>query len=376
MRQTLLAAAIAVSVALASAASASADVGQPRTGNPDHYDRNASVVTDATGVTYLYFARSQATCNRLALPMSAVCPDQIGYDIYVKRSTDGGKDFGPAVKVADNPFGPGMAFRGRTIAATATPFGVHVFWADGGSNNQLYHAFKPNGQDQFDAQPQPMGDIPPDVFNVEAVSIGTHVFVYTQEFPDINAREYEDDGTGQLDPVQGPVAAATTGKAIPKAIVDVHGGCRMTYVDDSTYPDVRVFVNSSADCVHYGTEQPVVTQPGSNWDPDLIQKPNGQYYLFFAPDHTAAGVRQQIALTKSNDFVTWETPHDLTPGQQGGTQYWDYWPEGFVRGNEIVLFYTSERRINQDGASAPVGVGHIWTDPGFGGLDHQPPEGR
>ncbi|MEA2309918.1 MAG: hypothetical protein QOI65_2204, partial [Thermoleophilaceae bacterium] len=112
------------------------------------------------------------------------------------------------------------------------------------------------------------------------------------------------------------------------------------------------------------------------WDPDLIQKPNGQYYLFFAPDHTAAGVQQQIAVTKSNDFVTWETPHDLTPGQQGGTQYWDYWPEGFVRNNQIVLFYTSERRVNQDGASAPVGVGHIWTDPGFGGLDHQPPGGR
>ncbi|MEA2368986.1 MAG: hypothetical protein QOH38_1704 [Thermoleophilaceae bacterium] len=378
MKQALLAAVIAVSVGLVSAATASADVGQPRTGTPDRYDRDASVVTDTTGVTYLYFARSQDPCNRLALPLplNPVCPDQVAYDMYVKRSTDGGQDFGPAVKAAQNPVSVGPLFRGRTIAATATPAGVHVFWADGGNSTQLYHAFKPNGQDTFDAPPQPMGDIPADVFNVEAVSIGTEVFVYTQEAPNINARQYHDNGAGQLALAQGPVPVSTSGKAIPKAIVDVHGGCRMTYVDDSTYPDVRVFVNSSGDCLNYGGEVPVVTQPGSNWDPDLIQKPNGQYYLFFAPDHTAAGVQQQIAVTKSNDFVTWETPHDLTPGQQGGTQYWDYWPEGFVRNNQIVLFYTSERRINQDGASAPTGVGHIWTDPGFGGLDHQPPAGR
>src|SRR3954452_16726249 len=154
---------------LVAPAAASADVGQARTGNPTQYDRNASVVTDATGVTYLYFARSELACNRLSVPANPVCPDQIGYDIYVKRSTDGGQDFGPAVRVAQNPFGPGPAFRGRTIAATATANGVHVFWSDGGSNNELYHAFKPNGQDTFTGPPQPMGDVPPDVFNAEAV---------------------------------------------------------------------------------------------------------------------------------------------------------------------------------------------------------------
>jgi hypothetical protein len=366
----LLGAVLAAIGLLATATSAAADVGQARTGNPDQYDRDASVVKDSTGVTYLYFARSELACNRLSVPANPLCPDQIGYDIYVKRSTDGGQDFGPAVRVAQNPLGPTAAFRGRTIAATATANGVHVFWSDGGNNNQLYHAFKPNGQDTFANPPQPMGDIPADVFNAEAVAVGQNVFVYTQEFPDINARQYTDDGTGQLTLADGPVAVSSTGKAIPKAIVDVNGGCKMTYVDDSSYPQVNDFVNESADCLHWGGERPVVTVPGSNWDPTLVQKPNGQYYLFYAPDHTAAGVTQQVAVTKSNDFVNWDAPHDLTPGKQGGTSYWDYWPEGFVRDNQIVLFYTSERAINQDGTRTAVGVGHIWTDPGFGGLDH------
>jgi hypothetical protein len=357
-------------LALVAAGSASATVGQPRTGNATQYDRNASVVTDSTGTTYMYFARSEAACNRLAPLPDPACPDQLGYDMYVKRSDDGGKDFGPAVKVAQNPFGPGPAFRGRTIAATATPDGVHVFWADGGSNNFVYHAFKPNGQDAFDANPQPMTDIPPDVFNVEAVSVGNQVYVYTQEFPDIDARQYTAAGNA-LTLNGGPTVVETGGRSLPKAIVDVNGGCKMTMTDDSGYPQVNVYVDASADCLNWpDPARLVVDEPGSNWDPNLIQKPNGEYYLHFAPDHTAAGLQQQIALTKSNDFVDWTAPHDLTPAQQGGTSYWDYWPEGFLRDNQVVLFYTSERGINQDGVTTPTGVGHIWSDPGFGGLDH------
>lgn len=366
----MLALVCASAVTLAAAGSASADVGQARTGTPTQYDRNASVVTDATGTTYLYFARSELACNRLSVPANPLCPDNLGYDIYVKKSTDGGQDFGPAVRVAQNPFGPGPAFRGRTIAATATPDGVHVFWADGGSNNQLYHAFKPNGQDAFTGNPQPMQDIPPDVFNVEAVSIGSEVYVYTQEFPDIKAREYTAAGNA-LTLNGGPTIVESGGRAIPKAIVDVNGGCKMAMVDDSSYPQVNVYTDASADCLNWpAPARLTVDEPGSNWDPDLIQKPNGEYYLYFAPDHTGAGERQQVALTTSNDFADWTAPHDLTPGQQGGTSYWDYWPEGFVRGNQIVLFYTSERAINQGDVRTPTGVGHIWTDPGFGGLDH------
>ena len=380
MRHRMLAAlCVALTAMLVTAAGASATVGQPRTGNPAKYDRNPSVVTDTTGVTYLYFARSQLDCNRLSVPMNPLCPDQIGYDLYVKRSNDGGKTYGPATLAAANPLGPTAAFRGRTIAATATPGGVHVFWADGGNINQLYHAFKPNGQDAFENPPAPLAGTGPTVFNVEAVAIGNQVFVYTQEFPNINARRYTDDGTGQLALSEGPEPVSTTGTAIPKAIVDVNGGCKMTYVDDSTYPQVNVFVNESADCMQYAGEREVVgpeESEGSNWDPTLIQKPNGEYYLYYAPDHTAAGVTQQIALTKSNDFVDWTAPHDLTPGTKGAAPYWDYWPEGHLRDNQIVLYYTSERQVNQDGARAPNGVGHIWTDPGFGGLDHLPAAGR
>src|SRR3954471_8645788 len=359
-----------VVAALFAPGAASADVGLARTGNPTQYDRNASVVTDATGVTYLYFARSELACNRLATVPNPACPDQIGYDIYVKRSNDGGQDFGPAVRAAQNPFGPTPAFRGRTIAATATPDGVHVFWADGGSNNSVYHAFKPNGLDTFTGNPTPVPDIPADVFNVEAVSVGNQVYVYTQEFANINARRYPAAGDA-LTPNGGPTVAESGGMSIPKAIVDVNGGCKMTMANDSTYPQVNDFTDVSADCLNWpAAARPVVTAPGSNWDPTLVQKPNGEYYLFFAPDHSAAGVQQQVAVTESQDFVKWNPPHDQTPGKQGTTPYWDYWPEGFVRGNQIVLFYTSERGVNQDGIRAPTGVGHIWTTPGFGGLDH------
>jgi hypothetical protein len=361
--------ALVVAAVLAAPGAANADVGQARTGDPTHYDRNASVVTDAAGVTYLYFARSVLPCNRLSVPANPACPDQIGYDMYVKKSLDGGQDFGPATLVAQNPFGGGPAFRGRTIAATATTDGVHVFWSDGGNNNFVYHAFKPNGQDAFAGQPQPMLDIGPIVFNAEAVSIGTDVYLYTQENSDVHARRYT-TALGALTAGGGPTLVES-GKSIPKAIVDVHGGCKMVMADDSTYPQVNDYTDVSADCLNWeAPARPVVTQPGSNWDPNLVQKPNGEYYLFFAPDHTGAGVQQQIAVTESQDFVKWNPPHDQTPGQQGGTPYWDYWPEGFVRGNQIVLFYTSERGVNQGQDRTPTGVGHIWTTPGFGGLDH------
>jgi hypothetical protein len=200
--------------------------------------------------------------------------------------------------------------------------------------------------------------------------------VYTQEFPDIKAREYTAAGN-VLTPNGDPTVVESGDKSIPKAIVDVNGGCKMTMADDSAYPQVNVYTDASEDCLNWpAPARLVVDEPGSNWDPNLVQKPNGEYYLHFAPDHTAAGLQQQIALTKSNDFVDWTAPHDVTPGQQGGATYWDYWPEGFVRNNQVILFYTSERAVNQGGAAAPAGVGHIWTDPGFGGLDRLGPADR
>lgn len=352
-----LAAALAV---LALPSHAAADVGQPRTAGPN-YDRNPSVV-DADGATYLYFARSQNPCDRL----DGCNADQEQYDLYVKKSLDGGRTYGPSAFVAPNPDGVGN-HRGRTIAATPAPGGgVLVFWADGGSQSPLYVVRKPPATDTHLPAVPVLGVGTLDVFNVEAVTRGGDVLLYTEETEPagygVYAREYDPaiDTAGAASPVE-------LNRNIPKAIVARDGTVRMTYVDaNTTYPQVDVFVETSADGVNWsGPGQPAVTQPGSNWDPNLIQKPNGQFELHFAPDRQEGAGRQQIGRTLSNDFVRWTRPVDLTPGFQAGTEYWDYWPEGHLRGNQVVLYYTSERA----GEGTPAGVAHIWTTPGFGGTN-------
>jgi hypothetical protein len=156
---------------------------------------------------------------------------------------------------------------------------------------------------------------------------------------------------------------------LPKAIVDNQPGpirFRMTMTDASQYPTVDVYVSSSADGLTWPPPQLAVHEDGvSNWDPNLAQMPNGRYYLHFAPDAEQGAGRQRIAVTMSNDFVRWSTPHEVSPGFTAGTEYWDYWAEGFVLGNKLTLYYTSERGFDAN----PTGVGHIWTVPGFGGLD-------
>jgi hypothetical protein len=368
MQRRGLAALVAAIATLVLAAPAFGVVGQPRTGSAK-YDRDASVVQYG-GTTYLFFARSQLACNRLTTPIPGLCPDNLNYDLYYKLSSDGGKTFGPATLLDTNP-NPAF-FRGRTIAATATADGVHVLWTNGGTSadGSVYHYFAPGGGAAFSPR-QEVADIPNDVFNAEAVGDGANLYAYAQEGSDINAYRFSASGPA-LTLTGGPTVAAT-GKALPKAIKDVNGGFRMTMVDDSNYPTVDVYVDSSTDGLNWpAPEQLAVTEPGvSNWDPDLVQKPNGEYYLYFAPDDGSGS--QRIALTKSNDFVNWTADHELSPAQKAGTKYWDYWPEGFVRDNQIVLFYTSERAVNEMGTSYPTGTGHIWTDPGFGGLDHLGP---
>lgn len=359
----------ALIAAVTMAAPAHGAVGQARTaGDAGRYDRNASVVQSGA-LTYLFFARSQNPCNRLA----GCNPDQEQYDLYVKVSPDGGKTYGPARLVAANPDGPGP-HRGRTIAATRRDSDgtLFVFWADGGSQSQLYYVRElAPGSGTFSPVAMPvMGVGLEDVFNVEAVARGGDVFLYTEENENgvygVHARSFSEPGTA---------SAATLVEAdrnLPKAIVDSAGIVRMTYVDATNYPTVDVNVESSADGLAWPQPgQLVVSQPGvSNWDPNLVQKPDGEYYLHFAPDEEQGAGRQRIALTKSNDFLRWKTPHEITPGYKGGTEYWDYWPEGFARGNQIVLYYTSERELHQGQTERPTGIGHIWSDPGFGGLDH------
>ena len=353
---------------LAAAAPASAAIGQPRTaGDAGRYDRNASVVQDGA-LTHLFFARSQNPCDRL----DGCNPDAEQYDLYRKTSADGGKTYGPAQLVALNPDGPGP-HRGRTIAATRRESDgtVFVFWADGGSQSQLYYVREtsPSSGTFTPAAAPVLGPGTVDVFNVEAVSRGSDVYLYTEETEGatygIHARTF-------AEPTASAATVVEADRNLPKAIVDNTGVVRMTYVDASNYPTVDVYVESSADGLAWPQPgQLVVTDPGaSNWDPNLIQKPNGQFYLHFAPDREEGAGRQRIALTKSDDFVVWTTPHEITPGFKGGVEYWDYWPEGVIRDNQVVLYYTSEREVQQDGTSRPTGIGHIWTDPGFGGLDH------
>jgi hypothetical protein len=299
--------------------------------------------------TDLFFVRSQDPCNRLA----GCDADNSDYDLYLKQSPNGGKDYGPEQSVATNPDGPGI-HRGRTIAATRAPDGtVYVFWASGANSTQLYYV-KESGTG-FTA-PQPVAGTSPQVMNVEAVTRGSQVLIYTEEADGIHA--YSFDGATASG---GSLIAAD--RNVPKAIVDRNNGSvRLTYVRASTYPQVDVYVQTSADGLTPGPEQKVISEPGaSTWDPALAQRPNGRFELYAAPDRGDG--KQQIAETDSNDFVRWSKPHDLTPAFKGGTAYWDYWPEPFVLENKVTLYYTSERATD----TQPTGTGHVWTDPGQAG---------
>jgi hypothetical protein len=340
-------------------------VGQPRTAGPN-YDRNASVVEDG-GLTYLFFARSELPCNRLA----GCNPDNQQYDLWYEVSPDGGKTYGPAMLLAVNPDGLGP-FYGRTIAAVRTVDDtgagtLYVFWASGGNSNDLYYVVKPPNAN-FGALLPVVGTTPLEVFNVEAVAGPTGILLYTEECCTTQGIfAYRFDGLSAT--ARTPVIA---NRSLPKAIVDNQPGAfryRMTYVDASGYPTVDVWVASSTDGLVWSHHQRVVTEPAvSNWDPNLAQLPNGHYYLHFAPDAAEGAGRQRIGVTSSNDFVSWSAPRDVSPGFNAGIEYWDYWPEGFVLGNKLTLYYTSEREFDGN----PAGTGHIWTLPGYGGVNDMP----
>ena len=335
-----------------------AAVGQPRTAGT-RYDRNPSVLQDGP-ITYLFFARTQAPCNRLA-GATPCNPDVADYDLYYKASTDGGQTFGPDTFVAANPDGPG-GFYGRTVAATHTLDGtVYVFWASGGNSTLLYYVRKAPSSPTFTA-PLAVAGVPPTIFNIEAVAAGSTVYLYSEECcsaPGIYARTFNGIAAG-------PPTLVALNKNLPKVIVDNQGQFRMAMTDASAYPTVDVYTSSSADGLTWTPPALTVHRPGvSHWDPSLAQRPNGHYYLFFAPDRQEGLGRQRIGVTTSNDFVRWAAPRDVSPGVQARQEYWDYWPEGFVLGNKLILFYTSERGL-EAGAG---GTGHIWTLPGQGGLD-------
>lgn len=374
MRRTVLVVLAALVASMTLATSASAVAGQARTsgaGPGGKYDRNPSVVQDGA-TTYLFFARSEMDCTRLPMPTGPSCPDNIGYDLYYKASSDGGRTFGPATLVDTNPTGPVGPFYGRTISAVATPGGVHVFWTNGGSVGPVYHYFKPTGSNTFTEQEQ-TPDAGLNVFNAWAVSRGSEVLLYTEECcgptQGIYARRYTASGA-TLVPAGAPtMVPGTEDKNIPKAMVDDEGIVRLVMVRPS---DGGVYATSSADGLTFAP--PVLVAPADegaiNWDPNIEQNAGGVYFLYFAPDDGSGS--QHIGVTSSNDFTNWSATREVTPARQGGTRYWDYRPEPFRRSNQVVLFYTSERGF-VDGESKgvfPTGQGHVWSNPGFGGLDH------
>jgi hypothetical protein len=356
-RRSVSALAAAVVAVILAAGSVAAAVGQPRTAGPQ-YDRNPSVVSSG-GITYLFFARSRAACDRLA----GCNPDNATYDIFVKKSANGGKDYGPATLAATNPnpLPTGGIFRGRTIAATVGTGGaISLYWADGGFCNTMYHvAYPGSGVGAVTPVTTAVGP----VFNVEAVTRVDGTFVYTEEC----GAPYGIHSYRAAGPVLTGGTLVAADRNLPKAIVDdQNGSVRLTYVDATAYPVVDVYVRSSADGLVFGPEQPVVHEAGvANWDPQLVQKPNGDYELHFAPDRDEGAGSQRIAVTLSPDFVHWSAPHEVTPGVQGGVRYWDYWPEAVLRGNQVVLYYASERGID----TLPAGTGHLWSDPGFSGVN-------
>jgi hypothetical protein len=350
IKTTFALGALALALPLAAAPGAGAAVGSERTDGPN-YDRTPSVVQDGA-MTDLFFVRSQQPCDRLAGCNADTFTE---YDLYLKQSTNGGKDYGPAQQIAVNPDGPGD-HRGRTIAATPKPGGgVYVFWASGANSQQLFYV-EVNGNTPA-GPPQPVTGLNTStIMNVEAITRGGQVLLYTEEPGGVFAYDFAGGAASA-----GNLVSA--GKNLPKAIVDrENGSVRITYVDASAYPQVDVYVNTSADGHTFTDEQLVIAEPGtSHWDPVLAQRHNGKYELFSAPDRLDG--KQQVSNSMSNDFERWSKPHDITPGFKGGTDYWDYWPEPFVLGNKLTLYYTSERATN----TTATGTGHIWTDPGQAG---------
>jgi hypothetical protein len=309
-----------------------------------NYDRNPSVIQHANE-TWLFFARSEAPCDRLSVP--GCNPDNSTYDLYYLRSSNNGKTWGPPVLVADNPHE--NSFYGRTVAATRAADGsIYLFWASGGGPGNLYYFRKAPDSNTF----TPLGSLDDiSYFNVEAVAAGNTVFVYYEDATGAGIYVRTFDGANFSAPAL--VAAA---RNIPKVIIDKRGVFRMAMVSALSFPVVNVEVASSADGLNWGPATVAVNGDGTvtNWDPTLAQTPDGTFQLFWAPDQNDG--RQRVESVSSGDFAAWSAPVVHTEGTDGETAYWDYWPEATPQGNRLNLFYTSERGIGGD-----PGTGHIWT---------------
>jgi hypothetical protein len=311
------------------------------------YDRNPAVVQDGA-TTWLFFARSEEVpCDRL----DGCNADNTDYDLYYQQSTDGGATWGAAVQLADNDAVPRVSFpdfRGRTVSAARSADGtLTVAWSPGGHSGTLALFQKAPSSSTWTTTY--VSDT--HFFNVDVAAQGNTVHVVAEMCCDRTAGVYHGTFSGGT---LSPMTLVFPDMSIPKLIVDNAGVLRMTMVSGSDFSD---YVASSANGSAWTA--PTLAAPnatpgaGGNWDPNLVQTPDGRYHLHYAPG-PFSGENQRIEVVTSTDFVTWSAPTAVT----SPANYWDYWPEAIAINGTLRLFYTSEAATSSGG---DIGTGHIWS---------------
>lgn len=343
MKKTKIAAltvcvALAGGVGAAGASGTGSAPGAVQITSGDHYDRNATVVQDGK-TTWMFFARSQDTCNRL----DGCDVDNSNYDLWAQTSTNKGKTWSEPAMIAANP---GNEFRGRTIAATRTDDKkIWLFWTSGGNSKALYYLSR-DPQTKTWSSPTAVDDEL--YFNAEAVAKKNTVFLYYEDGGRAEGTAGVWERTFNGSTFSDPVSIAP-GRSLPKVMMDKKGVFRMAMVDSRAWPYVDVDVATSANGTTWSTPAVAIQGDGTitNWDPTLTQD-GDRFAIVWAPD-TGDG-SQHIGTSVSTDFQHWSSEYQITDPPAGT---WDYWPE-VTNVDGLRLYYTSE-------AGEVPGTGHIWT---------------
>jgi hypothetical protein len=94
------------------------------------------------------------------------------------------------------------------------------------------------------------------------------------------------------------------------------------------------------------TTNTVISTGYTDCDPVIYQDASGNLEVFYAPSNDALGSQWIESMRSSDGGTTWSCRTRLTAGGYGTTYWWDMWPEAFVDGSKVYLFYTSERSSN------------------------------
>lgn len=224
---------------------------------------------------------------------------------------------------------------------------IWVFWSSGGNGGDLYYYSKGASDGSFNFEGSLSDQF---YFNVEAVSAGGTTYLYYEDGTGSGVFVREFDGSS----FSAPTPVTQSGYSIPKVMIDANGTFRLTAVN--TAGDFgSVYVASSPDGVTWSA--PLLAAPAvppeTNWDPSLIQTPDGIFHLYYAPDDGGNPSSQRLEERTSADFTVWSAP-TLATDPEG---YWDYWPEAIHSDGSLRLFYTSEAATPSNDA----GTGHIWS---------------